>query len=372
MAGQRPVVRMARKNEPIEEQLVRSIQEVGPRNIAELSRMTGAHPETIRYKVKRQFKKLGIRIHAEADYRKLGLVPIWAELRFSPKFAGGTREVFLALNRHACLVYYAKLLPQGSYTCLFAIPEGKRSLHEELLTHMKKSGILSGFTQSETAVGRINRMDPRFFDFKSGTWEIDWNRVKQSAGSEMKIVGSVPPARIDLYDLLLVKELQVDSLQHLVSIAKKVKVHAKTLEYHYRAHVQEQKLMSSYYLRWAHDVEKSITHSVLVTKLTFKGLGGDLRRVQRVVSKIPFLWADYILKDGTYVAFLYTPMREAATTLEYLSSEVPDIFDRVQMSYLTKKEAGLFTIPYEMFRDGWNYDLKKAESAVEAQRQKKK
>ena len=33
----------------------------------------------------------------------------------------------------------------------------------------------------------------------------------------------------DRYDLLVIKELQKDSLQHLTGIAKKLKVHQKTL-----------------------------------------------------------------------------------------------------------------------------------------------
>lgn len=360
-----------RKSEPIEEKLVRSVQEVGPRNIAQLSRMTGAHPETIRYKVKRQFKKLGIRIHAEVDYRKLGLVPIWADLRFSHRFGGNQLGVLSALNQYGYLVYYGRQLPGGNFHCMFAIPAGKKTQHEELLAHMKKSGILAGFTTSETVANRINRMDPRFFNFKSGGWEVDWNRVRQSSGSEIKLQGSSQAARVDLYDLLLIKEMQIDSLQHLVSIAKKVKVHSKTLEYHYRAHVQEQGLVSSYYLRWMHDIDRSLTHTVLVTWLTFRGLGSDLRRVQRVVSKIPFLWAEYIFKDGTYVAFFNTPIREATNMLEYIDSEVPGLYDKVELSYVNKNDACLFTVPYQMFRDGWTFDLSKARSAVSALSKKK-
>jgi len=371
LAGQRSVVRPLGKNEPIEEKLVRSIQEVGPRNIAELSRMTGAHPETIRYKVKRQFKKLGIRIHAEPDYRKLGLVPIWADVTFSPRFGGSTGAIFRALSKCACLVYYGKLLPQGRFACMFAIPEGKKSQLEDLLAYMKRSGVFSSSTMNECAVSRINRMDPRFFDFHSGVWRIDWNEVERSSGSEVKIRGPVPPARVDLYDLLLIKELQIDSLQHLVSIAKKLKVHAKTLEYHYRAHLQRGKLVSSYYLRWMRDIESSVAHSVLITRLTFMDLGASFKRVQRVVSKIPFLWAEYVFKDGTYVVFLDVPVRETMTTLDYLNSELPDLFDKVEMSYVKRKEASLFTLPYEMFKDGWTYDLKKAKSSLAAIQRKK-
>ena len=364
MAGQRPVTRIVKKNESIEEKLVRSIQDVGPRNIALLSRQTGAHPETIRYKVKRQFRKLGIRIHAEVDYRKLGLIPFWADVSFSPRFGGSSKEVFSGLNRSACLVYYAKLLPQGNFACMFAVPDGKRSQLEELLVHMKKTGILEGFTLNETVANRMNRMNPKFFNFRSGNWEIDWKEVRDGPGSELKVGAPVSSARVDLYDLLLVKELQIDSLQHLVSIAKKVKVHAKTLEYHYRAHVQEENLISSYYLRWSHDIERSVAHSVLLTKLSFSNLDGAYRRVQRTVSKIPFLWSEYLLKDGKYVAFVATPIREAMAMLDYLNSELPDLYGKVQLSYVKRNEASLFTIPYEMFRDGWNYDLKKAKSSV--------
>lgn len=370
MAGERSVTRLARR-EPTEDKLVRAVQEVGPRNVALLSRETGAHPETIRYKVKRQFKKLGIRIHAEVDYRKLGLVPFWAELRFSPKFASSPREVFLALNKHAYLVYYARLLPQGGFACMFAIPEGKKSQHEELLAHMKSTGILESYNLTEAVASRINRMDPKFFDFRTGSWEIDWNQVRQRPGSEMKVGRLAPSEKVDLYDLLLVKEMQIDSLQHLVAIAKKVKVHSKTLEYHYRAHVQERRLILSYYLRWMHDIESSIAHTILETRLTFRNLGSALPRVQRVVSKIPFLWSEYVFKDGTYTAFLVVPIHEAATTLDYVNSELPDLNDKVQMSYVKRREASFFTIPYEMFEDGWTYDLKKAKSAVSSIHRKK-
>jgi len=360
LTAQRPVLRIERKRESLEEKLVRAIQQVGPRNIALLSRMTGAHQETVRYKVKRQFKKLRLRIHAEADYRKLGLVPFWTDLRFSPRFGGSASQVFVALSHSAYLVYYGKLLPQGNFACLFAIPEGKKSQHAELLAHMKRARILESFTMSETVASRHNLMNPGFFDFRAGRWDVDWNQVRQNPGSEMSIGGPVTPARIDLYDLLLVKEMQIEALQHVVSIARKVKVPSKTLEYHYRVHVLEEALISSYLVRWMHDIESSVQ----LTRLTFRGLGSSFRRVQRVVSKIPFLWAEDLLKDGSYIATLCIPVREANATLRYLNREVPDLYGKVEVSFVERQEAGLFTIPYETFKDGWVYDLKKAESAV--------
>ncbi len=370
MPGPRPVVHLERKRELVEEKLVRAIQQVGPKNIALLSRLTGAHPETIRYKVKRQFKKLGLRIHASVDYRRLGLVPYWADLRFSRSYGGSARDVFLAMNKTAYLVYYGKLLPQGNFACLFVLPAGKEREHRRLLDYLKKTGVLESYDLNEIVASRATTMNPHFFNFRSGGWEVDWNAVRSSRGSELPKARNVEAARLDSNDLLLIKELQMDAFQHLVSIAKKVRVHSKTLEYHYRAHVQKEKMVAGYLVRWMHDVETSVAHAVQLTRMTFTDLGDELGAVQRAISKVPFLWAEEVLKDGKYVATLCIPVRETTTTLDYLNSQVPDLYYSVGMALVKRSEASWFTIPYNLFKDGWVYDSARAMSSLRSIKRK--
>jgi DNA-binding Lrp family transcriptional regulator len=359
LARTRTVQRFERESDDVEAKIVEAIQKVGPKNVSKLSRLIGAHPETIRYKLNKRFKKLGFHIHAEADYRRLGLVPHWGELRLSQKLTGSPRSLFLAMNEHAYLVYYGKLLPQGSFACLFAIPQGREKEHEAFLAYLQNNEMIQSYTLNEITGSRHPVMNPRFFNFESNRWDVDWNQVKLRQVSELRTEENVRPAEVDYCDLLLVKELQMDALQHIVSIARRVRVDEKTLDYHYRVHLGKKKFISGYLVRWQHDIERSVSHSALMARLTFRNLGNSLVSVQRAVDKIPFLWAEEVQADGTYIATVHIPVQEATSTFEYLNSQIPDLYGRVELSFVKKSEASAFTIPYQMFDNGWKYDLEK-------------
>jgi hypothetical protein len=172
---------------------------------------------------------------------------------------------------------------------------------------------------------------------------------------------------VDLYDLLIIKELQKDSLQHLVEIGRILKVNQKTLEYHYRTHVQKGRLIPSYTVRWTQDIEKSLTHSIQIARLEANGLSNaEFIRLQAAVSKIPFLWAEELLRDGTYVATILMPSQEAVSTFDYIGSEVPNLDSRISVGYIKPHDAFLFTIPFEMFEKGWSINLDRLESDFKA------
>jgi len=333
------------RDEPLdlEAKIIRAIQKVGPKNVSLLSRLTGAHAETIRYKVKKQFGRLGFKIHADVDYRKLGLFLHWGTLQFTQRYAESARGIFTSLNQAGYLTYYGKVVPQGRYVALFALPTNV----------------------TEEYRGFLNELKPRYFNFQSGKWEVDWSKVKLEDARPLEREERRAPAEVDLFDLLLIKELQIDALQHIVGIARKLKVHQKTLEYHYRTHVQKQKLIPTYYVRWMRNIEKTLAHSVMVTRLTFKGLTtNEFLKAQSAISKIPFLWAEDLLKDGTYLATLCIPVQETLTTFDYLSTQVPGLDERVQVGLVDQGDASLFTIPYNMFEKGWKFDAERLKSSL--------
>lgn len=372
MARTRAVQSFKEEKLDLEARIIQAIQKVGPKNISQLSRMTGAHAETIRYKVKRQFKKLGFRIHADVDLGKLGLTQYWAELRFSEKYQGVAAKALAILNDVAYLTYYAKIVPQGYFVAIFALPAGKSAEFEAFLGELQEMGIISEFTLTQAVIARHDSMLPGFFNFQAGQWDVDWRRVELGPGRPLDSQKSPSEAGLDRYDLLLIKELQVDALQHVVGIARKLKLHQKTLEYHYRAHVQKGKLIPAYVVRWTRDVEKSVAHSVMLTRLVFRDLGDDLEEIQLAVSKIPFLWSEYLTSDGTYIAILAIPVKEAVTVFNYLGREAPGLYDRVEIGYINRDEAFLFTIPYQMYDSGWLFDARKTKSAfVKAMRASK-
>ncbi|MDG6982980.1 MAG: hypothetical protein JRN28_00245 [Nitrososphaerota archaeon] len=351
----------------LEARIINAIGKAGPRNVAQISRMTGAHQETIRYKIKRRFGRLGFKFHAEVDYSKLGLSPHWADLDFTKAYAPMATQLLTALNQVGYLTYYGKVVPQGNFVALFTLPDGTTEQYREFLSELKNRGILSRFVIDRAPVSRHKPMDPEFFSFRSGRWEIEWNKVPKSASSPLPAASRAALQDFDDYDLVIIKELQKDSLQHLTDIARKLNVHQKTLEYHYRTHVQKWKLVPAYRIRWAQDISKRLIHSTATTRLAFHGLTKtELLEAQTAVSKIPFLWSEDLLEDGTYIAFLYVPLTDIMSVSTYINDAAPHLATKLEMGFIKPTESYLFTIPYNMHQGGkWKFNPKQMTSALQ-------
>lgn len=350
----------------LEARIITAIGTAGPRNVAQISRMTGAHQETIRYKIKKRFGRLGFKFHAVVDFDKLGLSLHWGTLDFASAYYGMASQILRALNQVGYLTYYAKLVPQGNYIALFALPRGTAGQYSDFLSGLVEKRILSRFTLEEVAATRHKVMDPQFFNFRSGRWEIEWNKVAEQQPVPLPSDRKQRPADFDTYDLLVIKELQKDSLQHLTGIAKKLKVHQKTLEYHYRTHVQKWKLVPSYRIRWTQDITRRPIHSTVMTRMRFNNLSGsELERIQGAVSKIPFLWQEDLLRDGTYITMMYVPLTDLTSVSTYITGAVPGLASRVEVSFVNYADATSFTVPYNMYQDGgWKFNARQMETAL--------
>jgi len=361
MARSKSIEAFRRDPPELEPRIVEAIKEFGPHNVSRLAKSLDAHQETVRYKLKMQFKTLGFHIHADVDYQRLGLRLHWATIRFSKANLRWATRILGVLNEVGYLTYYAKIIPQGHYVALFAIPAGTTGDYREFLAHLQDLGIIENFQFEEALVSRHNSMNPRYFNFRSGSWEVDWTKVRLDEARPLKLPHRAGTGKVDMCDLLIVKEFQKDAMQHLAEIARKVKISPKTLEYHYRSHVQG-RLIPGYNVRWMRDLERTLAHSVLLTRLTASGLGRqEFASLQGAVSKIPFLWAEDLLKDGTYIATVLMPVQDAVATFAYLNNEVPNLDAKVSIGFIKIPDAYLYTIPYNMFdekRKKWSFALR--------------
>jgi DNA-binding Lrp family transcriptional regulator len=350
----------------LEARIITAIGAAGPRNVAQISRMTHAHQETIRYKVKKRFARLGFRFHAEVDFAKLGLNLHWATFDFSKEYYVMAPQILRALNQVGYLTYFAKVVPQGNYVALFALPENTADQYTTFLAGLAQKGILGAFTLEEVLVSRHKVMDPRFFNFRSGSWEIEWERVVDQPPSPLPLGNRSKAEDFDYYDLLVIKELQKDSLQHLTGIAKKLKVHQKTLEYHYRTHVQKWKLIPSYAIRWAQDTVKRPIHCVATTLVTFRSLSRlEFTEIQTAISKIPFIWTEDLLQDGSYIATMHIPVTDMINVTSYISRALPNLSSKVEIGFIEPANSTSFTIPYNMYHDDkWDFDVRQMENSL--------
>ena len=328
--------------------------------------MTGAHQETIRYKIKKRFAGRGFRFQPEIDYSKLGLSLHWATVEMNPLYYSSAAKFLELLNKASYLVHYSKIVPNGHFVALFALPNGKGREFEAFLDGLKDRGIITSFGLNRVLVERHKSMDVKCFDFQENRWEVDWQKVKASPGLQLSPGESRPSQIADAVDMLMIKELEVDALQHTVGIAKKLKMNDKTLEYHYRTHIVGEKLIPRYRVRWINDMKGSLGHITFVAVLTFRRLREDeCKKVQRVIGKIPYLWVEYRLKDGTYIAIFGVPTGEFMEMMGYVNDELQSFAARVETGFMKVGESFNFTIPHHMFVDGrWEFDARDLEKTV--------
>jgi len=102
------------------------------------------------------------------------------------------------------------------------------------------------------------------------------------------------------------------------------------------------------------------------TRLAFHHLTrSELSAVQAAISKVPLLWTEELLQNGTYVAMMYIPLTDMVNVSNYVSNAVPDLGSKVEMSFIDFTNASSFTIPYNMYRNGdWGFDVRQMATAL--------
>jgi DNA-binding Lrp family transcriptional regulator len=351
----------------LEARIIGAIGAVGPRNVAQLSRMTRAHQETIRYKIKKRFAGRGFRFQAEVDYGKLGLRLHWATIEVSPVYYASAPKFFNALNRGAYLIHFSKILPSGHFVALFALPVGRGTEFLQFLENLKARKIIVDFRLDEVVAQRHKAMDVNYFDFQASRWEVDWQKVRASPESPLPFDKATQQRQLaDEFDMQIIKELEINALQHTTGIARKLRAKEKTLEYHYRTHVSNEGLIPRYRVRWMRDRSKTVAHSLMVVRMTFMGLEEkSYRKVQGVISKIPYLWVEDRLRDGTYIATLAVPVADAMDMMGYVNDELQFLGPRAETGFMRVGDSYNYTIPYHMFSDGeWKFQPKAMERVV--------
>lgn len=350
----------------LEARIIAAIGSVGPRNVAQLSRMTRAHQETIRYKIKKRFAGRGFRFQAEVDYGKLGLHLHWATIEVSPVYYATAPKFFNALNRGAYLIHFSKILPSGHFVALFALPVGKGAEFQQFLENLKTRKIIIDFRLEEVVAQRHKAMDVNYFDFQASRWEVDWQKVRASPESPLPFDKATQRQLADEFDMQIIKELEINALQHTTGIARKLRAKEKTLEYHYRTHVVNEGLIPRYRVRWMRDLSKTVAHSLMVVRMTFKGLEEkSCLKVQGTISKIPYLWVEDRLRDGTYIATLAVPVTDAMDMMSYVNGELGFLGPKAETGFMKVGDSYNYTIPYHMFSNGeWRFQPKAMEGVV--------
>jgi DNA-binding Lrp family transcriptional regulator len=344
-------------------QLVKLLTEVGP-DIPEISRRLGQFKESVRYRYKEKIVNRGFAVQAAVDHDKLGLRRLMLVVEVSEPYRNYAQAIFAAMHELCYVVGFTKTLVGGEHVINLSVPADQMAEVREFFQGLKEKGMFSSLEMHEFDWFRITPMKAEFYDFDTGRWDFDWQKVR-SEDFESAVYAPSSASKFDHVDLLIIKELQMDANKSLKEIADKLGINYKKLAWHHTTHVLARGLIPKYTVNWMgtrydYTLEKALhrKHRYFAVDVFVRNVSElELMTLRKSIDGLPFLWGEAGGRD--YFAEFAFPVDNVVESLQYLGNIMRPVRDRMSIYPIDQTEAARFTIPYKLYDEStkrWAFD----------------
>lgn len=347
--------------------LIEAVNRVGVQNISLLSRMTGMPTETIRYTMRRRFPKLGLTVEMPVNHSALGLERNFVTMRLAEGAKAFDKALVKALAEKAFLTYACNAPIERRLVTYFSVPVSLTDEFHAFLDATASSGVLADYSVERLEWSRHPELRSKDYNFATGQWSVDWDKVGKDgeAPPAYEDLGEPSPSpEIDYTDLLIIKELQLDSWRNIAEIARKLKLNERTVRWHYKKHVAA--MAGSNYVNWVPVTPREFKRAVGLVH-EFKGVSKrSLARLRVLFNNFPFCWFEAGRSDGYYQVSSAMPAGYLMESLRFLNARLDEVAGDWKMWTVDLSTAHPHTIPYQNFDEskGWFFDKEMALKAV--------
>ncbi len=353
--------------------LIEAINRVGIQNVSLLSRMTGMPTETIRYTMKKRFPNMGLNVRTPLNHAALGLERYFVSMKLTREAEASESAIRTGLSSNAFLTYWCKAAVERRQLAFFAVPVSLVDQFLEFLDDLVKKKILVEYTTQRLVWSRNPELNSRYYDFGSGEWTVEWAKVEKLSEPPPSAVKTEEPSTatdFDVTDLLIIKELELDSWRNIAEIARKLRLNERTVRWHYRKHVSD--VVRSNYVNWTSVTPKEFTKAAGLI-YEFSGVSrAALAKLRLLFNNFPFTWFEGGRSDGYYQVHSALPADYFMESVRFLDSRLKDIVDDWKTWTVDLSTTFWYTIPYENFdsKRGWFFERQAALEAVLPQKMK--
>lgn len=340
--------------------LVPFVDRDGARNLTEISKQLSIPYTTLRTRMV-NLNERGIVVAAVPDVEKIGL----ERVRASFYLTAGEKDlkpIFGGLHQSAGLRSYARSMIDQEIDCEFAIPKGTFEELSALLSKLEEMRLIQGFRTRRLIWKEILMLKTQFFDYSKGEWDVDFSRLTGDPSVRIPVMSE--PVRFDYSDLVMIKDLEMDSWLKTVELAKKANLEVGDAIYHLNKHVLGKKLIKTFRLRWNGRKEAWLKHSIIGATFVFKEIPEEnARHAISVLTSSPFTWSHMRMEDGTYLAEALFPISQFQEAIQFISNQLRTV--NLQPRFYMKDWScvSTFTIPYMLYnreRHAWDFGAERA------------
>jgi hypothetical protein len=333
--------------------VAKHIAEVGP-SINEVARRLQQHKESVRYRYHKFFLKKGITIQATPNYSRLGFTRLIVFAKLAPELESRANALFTSLSESCYLRSFTRTIIEHEYIIHVAVPKQLKQACSAEFKRFRDAGLFTECRIYEFEEFRNPPMKAEFYNFPDETWKFQWPEPGDEKPT-FALKTNERTEKYDRFDLLILKELEIDANRRLVQISERVGVPARMLRFHYLNHVEMRNLVRAYRVSWPgsrYDFErgKTITrkdHYVEATILLEGANKSENAELRVLLNRLPFLWSEAV--GPNYCAEVFVPNHLYIGFLEYLEDFAGRVGEKMKVLVMDQDRALRFTISYKLF-----------------------
>ena len=333
--------------------VAKHITQVGPR-INEVARRSQQHKESVRYRYRKFFLGKGMTIQATPNYPRLGFTRLIVFAKLAPELESRATAIFTSMSESCFLRSFTRTIIEHEYIIHVAPPRHLKEECSAVFRRFLEAGLFTECSILEFEEFRNPPMKVEFYNFPDETWKFEWPQPGDEKPT-FALKAHEKVQKYDRFDLLILKELEIDARRTLAQMSERVAVPVRLLQFHYLNHVEGRNLVRAYRLSWPgsrYDYEhgRPVTRKdryVEATILLEGATRSENAELRVLLNRIPFLWSEAF--EPNYCAEVFIPNDLYIGFLEYLEDFAGRVGEKMKVFVMDQDRALRFTISYQLF-----------------------
>lgn len=252
--------------DPTNVKILSTMAKVGPRNLLEVSRLTGIPFTTVYYRIAQIEAKSGRVVQVLPSVARLGMARVMVLLAAKP----GLEDL---VTRALKIPNYWRAVQrcEGAFThhSIQTVPTKFLREFREYISTMQAMNLIKSCRIIQTGDSHPIFPDFSYYNFSSGDWTFIWdvwlNELKTGSPAEKIQDPCAAPLSAEKIDIDIVAYLETNGRMKFTDIAEKINVTPQTVKYHYDKKLVEGGVVERFdFLLSPYPVEMSAFHEFML------------------------------------------------------------------------------------------------------------